>query len=661
MIQPNRAKTLDRALLEAGNPQLGIHYVESGDSEKFISYAQQLQRSLGILHHFQSKGVKPGDELVLLTGENTIFIDAFWAGILGGIVPVPVAPGISEEHSHKLFGIFSELRNPWLYTGKKNLERLESFARKRNLESAFHQLNNRVMFSDDIRDISQPGQLHATRPEDVAFIQFSSGSTSFPKGVVVTHESVMSNTRAIAGSMQLHSGDSYLSWMPLAHDMGLVGFHLTPLVCGISQYILPTELFIRRPLLWMQLVWERKVTTTCSPNFGYSHFLNAYTVEKAQGWDLSSLRVIFNGAEPISVRLCLDFLETMSKHGLDQRAMMPAYGLAEATLAVTVHPQNSDLHVYHIERRQLAEGGSVDLKLVPGEHTVAFAGEGSPVEGCQVMIADKSRNELPSGTIGHILIRGINVTKGYYGNPEGINERVIVAGWLDTGDLGLMHHGELIVTGRSKDIIFLNGQNFYPSDLERILEQLDEIDLGKVAVCGVNQNQDASDKVLVFVLFKGNPGRFIPLVKKIKQLIVENTGLDVHQVIPIKKMPKTTSGKIKRFLLANQFLEGNFNEEIAGLEVLHQAVTDPEESDHSPTQIKIKEICNRFIAGHNVGVHDNLFELGTSSLMLTQIHEQIEEIWPGTIELTDYFDYPTVAALASYLDKVSPRSQDIQQ
>ena len=262
-----------------------------------MSFSDLRQRALGILFHFQNRGLQHGDELILLTDNNEFFIDAFWACLYGGIVPVPVAVGISDEHRFKLVRIFNKLTSPYIYSEQSLLDKMEGFFNTNELAGEGKKIFERSITIESINDISSAGMIHEASPDDTAFIQFSSGSTSKPKGVVLTHKNILTNIKAIIGGTSFTSDDTYLNWMPLTHDMGLIGFHLTPLALNGNHTIMDTSVFVRRPLSWLNVTSENKSTILCSPNFGFKHFLKVFESRGLPDLDLSHVRLIFNGAE----------------------------------------------------------------------------------------------------------------------------------------------------------------------------------------------------------------------------------------------------------------------------------------------------------------------------------------------------------------------------
>ncbi len=641
--------TLTEALDVRLADDVAITYIGGESNERSVSLPILYQRALGILRHLQGRGLGPGDQLILWVGSDEQFVDGFWACLLGGIVPVPLALGITDDHRLKVLRVGGKLRNPFLYTDRKSLGRLQSFARTQGLAAAFDLMRPRTILADEIDDISRSGDPYRSAPSDTAFIQFSSGSTSEPKGVVLTHRNLMVNIDAIIASSAMTAADSFLSWMPLTHDMGLIGFHLTPLVLGVNQFLMATELFVRRPLLWLQKASEKRATITCSPNFGYKHLLRAFSSEKAAGVDLAPVRLIFNGAEPVALDLCNEFCAKLDPFGLKRTAMYPVYGLAEASLAVTFPDPGARVQSVAVDRRVLGVGAHVRFVDAASGNRAIFVSVGRAIRDCELRLVDERGAVLGDKVVGHIQIRGGNVTAGYYGDEEATRAVLGPDGWLDTGDLGFMLDGRLVITGRTKDILFVNGQNFFPHDLEAVAVSGGYVDLGKVAACGVRREGDATDEVLVFVLHRGPVGDFIPMARAIKTHISEQVGVEVAHVIPVTRIPKTTSGKIQRYLLGEEYLLGEHAEILRHTERL--LATHEEAMAGGPTAVErtLLEICDSVMMGKKVGLHDNLFEIGTSSLILAQIYERMEKVFPGRVDIQDLFEHPTIADLAAHL------------
>lgn len=661
--------TLTDVLQDRAQSDNYVNLVQGQEQRQRLAYRELLSRAMSRLAQLQSAGLKPGSQLIIQTADNAQFLEGFWACLLGGITAVPVAGGNSAEHRFKLFRIAQKLHHPGLFTDARTLSRLADFAAGNDLQDAFAVMSDQTVASDQAAPSETIGKVHTAEASDTAFIQFSSGSTSTPKGVVLTHDNLLTNLRSIVSNARMNKADHQFSWMPLTHDMGLIGFHLTPVFMDNSHSLMPTDVFVRRPASWLSEVQEAGASVLCSPNFGYQHLLKSFKADRQEALDLSKVRLIFNGAEPISVSLCHRFMQTLLPFGLNPDAMYPVYGLAEASLAVTFPSLDSTFSTLVIDRSRLGIDQGVDIiderraqpidpvfaEPAHTERGVEFVSVGRPVDNVEVRITGSDGQALPEDATGHICIRGDNVTAGYYEEPE-LNQGTISAdGWLDTGDLGFMHQAQLYITGRAKDIIFVNGQNVYPHDLEEIILRAGLVERGKLAVSSQRDDNSGQEKLLVFVLHRGAPAELADQARAMTRLLSETAGVSVHAVVPVSRIPKTTSGKVQRFLLVQSLEQGEF-------EVLEQA--EPASDDDSmeasavdkadaeqDTATRLLAICNEQVEDMVVHVDDNLFDLGISSLTLAQIHAAIEDTWPDQVDITDLFDYPTVAELARFLDE----------
>ena len=638
-------------LFESNRKAAGtITYLEGENDSRDVTYAELHERALGILYHLQRIGARRGDKLILFLGNNEQFIDAFWAAIIGGILPVPIALGISDEHRHKLLRVARKLGQPFIYTERRSLERIGTFAEQAGESEVFNGLRSRAFLVDDLDDISRAGKPHEAKPDDVAFIQFSSGSTSEPKGVVLTHGNVIANCAGVSQAAKLTEKDISLSWMPLTHDMGLIGFHIIMFYRRVHAHLMPTELFVRRPLLWLTLASKVRASILCSPNFGYKHYLKVLGDRPVTGLDLAATRLIFNGAEPISVQLCDEFLTRLEPAKLPRNAMFPVYGLAEASLAVTFPEVGAPMRTITLNRHRLKVGAPVELLARTDQDAVELISEGKAIPYCKVRLTDDEGQAVPEERIGNVEISGDNVTRGYFENPEANAAAISPDGWVRTGDLGVFHQGELFVSGRAKEIIFVNGQNYYPHDIEAIAQRAQGLELGKVVAAGARPADEQTEQLVVFILHRGDMNDFLPLATQVTRLINEQTGLEVGTVVPVKRIPKTTSGKIQRHLLEQSFMDGEFDAELRELAALRAAQGGGEESGSlSEIEDQLKTIVDSAMQGKRVGVNDNLFEVGASSLKLIEIHERIDLEYPGLVDLTELFDFPTIAELAKHL------------
>jgi fengycin family lipopeptide synthetase D len=628
----------------------GITFI-SRHGEDFLAYAQLFNQAMGLLKSLQSKGMKPNDELLFQLDDNRSFLVVFWACILGGIIPVPVTSGNNEEHRLKLQRVWHVLNKPYLVTTQQTFEQIERFASQNNSFHSLESMRQNLIIIEELDEWDGEGIPHTVLPDDIALIQFSSGSTGEPKGVTLTHRNILCNINAIIIGANIMDTDSSLSWMPLTHDMGLIGFHLSTMTANIHQYMMPPALFILAPELWMDKAHEHKVTFLSSPNFGYKHFLNHYKAEATRQWSFSHLRLLFNGAEPISKHLSEQFLDAMEPYGMARNVMFPVYGMAEASLAVTFPPIDEVLIPVHLDRGHVSIGEAI-REIDPSEaECVTFVDVGYPVNNCSIRICDDDSTKLAEGYVGNIHIKGNNVTQGYYNNPQATKKLLTEDGWLNTGDLGFIRNGRLVITGRKKDIIFIRGQNYYPHDLEAIAQSIPGIELGKIAMCGVSSGEAGIEEIAAFVLFRGKIEKFIDQVMQLKKVFNKATGLELRYVIPVRSIPKTTSGKLQRYKLAEQHERGEFTSVIAQIDsLIDQQIRQGEiVSPESTLEHKLLELWMEVLGRVQISVHDHFFELGGDSLkaalLLNRIHRQFQIEIPAS----SLYEISTIRLIANYM------------
>lgn len=561
---PNRPFLSYRNLIEViqdkHETNRGITFIESADNKEFVSYCNLYKKALKALSYLQGKGLKPRDELVFQVYDNLNFLSLFWACILGHIIPVPVTTAYFDRNRFKLFSIWEVLNRPYLIIRRDDIEQFERFAAKNSLGNIFHTIKKKTLLIDDMKKVEREGKICFPNESDIAFVQFSSGSTSQSKGVMLTHENLLINVRdIIKGYKSLDRVERSLSWLPLTHDMGLIALHLVATVGHWDQFMMPTRLFTRDPLQWLNNISYHKITYTGSPNSGLRLVLRFFNPEKNRDLDLSSLRVILNGAEPISAELCREFFHALAPLGLKKSAMVPGYGLAEACAIVSLSDPSEEIVEVHVNRNSLNIEQTAEEISKDSDNAVTFVEVGTPVDECSVRIVGEKQNVLGERRIGHIQIKGDHVTSGYYNNREETSQAITSDGWLDTGDLGFLRGNRLVITGRVKDTIFVNGLTYFANDIEFICQELAELKYSRIAVCGVYNHRLQSDEVICFVVFKKDLRDFLPLSHTLRKHIVKKAGVGVSHVIPVQQIPTTTSGKIQRYKMKEAYLKGEFD------------------------------------------------------------------------------------------------------
>ncbi|AJA48999.1 erythronolide synthase, modules 5 and 6 [Clostridium pasteurianum DSM 525 = ATCC 6013] len=539
---------LANLLIEAAKSKInnGIVFVEEDGREVYLSYKDILDKAYNALGILQRLGIKKGEYAIFVIDESIDFVVNFWGCILGGIIPVPLThPTVftrGNAVSEKIAAIWKQLKEPVLIIDGKMKENYNSFKKSFDLKSM------KIINTDETKTGDKKGTINLGEVNSPAFIQFSSGSTNTPKGVVLTHENILINVESMVKGVRLCAEDTIVSWMPFSHDMGLIGFHIAEVAVSAKIINIPTLSFIKNPILWMDLISKHKGTVTCSPSFGYKLLLSRMKEENLKFWNLTSLRLIINGAEPISTSLVKIFLDKLSVCGLRRSSMIQAYGMAEASLTITLSPLDKDPMHHNLSRKIMG----IELKAVinksDNSDSILIADLGYVVDGMELRIINFTGEIVPEKIIGEIQIKGRNITPGYLNNSE-LNSEVFNNGWFSTGDMGFVVNNRLSITGRMKDIIFVNGQNFYAHDLENRIESLEEVEPGKIAICAWQDEKEKSEKVALFSGLSGEAEFHCKIIAFVNEIM----GMNIDYLVLVKDIPKTASGKIKRFALLENF------------------------------------------------------------------------------------------------------------
>lgn len=635
----------------------GITFIQSSNLEVFVSYSQLYNEVLLVLGNLQREGIPQGSEIVFQIDDNRQFITLFWACILGKLIPVPLAVGNQHNHRLKFLKVWECLDNPYLISDVKTISQISRFISEQVNGSIVSVIEDRAYDIRELLNAHKAGEIQKSDSDDIAFIQFSSGSTGDPKGVIIKHRNVIVNLLDLISCSSATAEDSTISWMPLSHDMGLICIYLKGFMAQMNQYLIPTSVFIRRPLLWIDKASEYNATELYSPNFGFKYCMSSMRDSTVYNWDLSNVRVIYNGAEPISKQLCDDFTERLDSYGLSAYAMYPVYGLAEATVGVAIPKPPEEYLSYTLDRNSINLGD--EIKFITNSNSndqITFVDVGFPLTNCNVRICNEYDNDLGENKIGLIQISGPNVTSGYYNNEIATQKLLSKDGWVKTGDLGFMINGRLVITGRLKNIIIINGQNYYPQDIEGVvIDEIDEIELGKIVAVSILASSGKAEKLAVFVMFKKPVEQFCFLVEKIKEVIFDRLRITAEEVIPIKKIPKTTSGKIKYYQLQQQFLNGEFDKTLEEINAFFTINDGQKDNKSIRTKDQVSSILKEILNLKEIDPNEDLFDLGVNSMVATKLIAQIQNdhgIELSLHELFGHVDFETfnIKAIAAYID-----------
>ncbi|MFH1060957.1 MAG: condensation domain-containing protein, partial [Pseudomonadota bacterium] len=637
----------------ADETQRGVVFISGPDREDSAPYSRLLADARRMLGRLRGRGIAPGEELVLQTSHNRALLTIFWACVLGGIIPVPLARARQPDNRRKLWGVWPRLARPWLAVDGEHWEHLRQHDAQ---ETAA--IGDRVIPVEDLwsglEQAPPAEELGAIKPQNPALVQFSSGSTGQPKGVCLSHANLLSNLGGMATAAAMTTADSFIGWMPLTHDMGLIAFHLLPAFLGVDQFILDTAVFIRRPGLWLNAASRHRVSVLGSPTFGLQLLLASLRSGPDPAWDLSRVRILFNSAEPISPKTCDRFLDALAPCGLPREAMYTAYGLAEGSVGAAFPAPGRPFARVHLDRGALGPGQRA--RELPAEHPDAatFVVEGRALPGTEIAIHDEHGRPLPQGVLGRIVIRGRSVTAGYYRDPAATAAVMGPDGWLDTGDLGLFYRGELVVTGRAKDVIFARGQNYYSHDLERVAEALPGVGAGKSLAVGLTNPAREAEEVIVFLRHRSRElSGFAALAQRVRETIARDLGLAVDHVLPVDEIPKTTSGKLRRYLLRQRYLAGGFAEAAAELAALGLAVSPQPGAGGDPIPPRLAALWAAVLDIPDPPAQTNFFALGGDSLRVLRLVALVQDELGLPVQAADLFDHPSLAAFAVRLAELA--------
>ena len=549
------------AALEEGRDQTagGFHFARSGQPDEFLSWAELRTEAIELASRFRAVGFIPGDRLVLLLPAPRDFIPAFLGAVWAGIIPVPF-------HAPPSFGKLASYMDH-LAAALKCIQpaHVLSNGSTGDLIRETPQLSGFLAGQfrlDELRAVppqqSDKSQARAAS-DDIAFLQFTSGSTGGPKAVEITHGALRANARSIMcdGLKSNERRDHGVCWLPLTHDMGLVGFVLSPIFNKVSVTFLPTSSFVRNASIWLDTIDRKRATITFAPNFAYALATKRATATQVAKWDLSSLRVLGCGAEPINPATMQAFSEKFAACGLRHQAIVPCYGMAEATLAISFDSTDRPFVVDRVQRKLVEK----ERLAIPGtggdwEECSEYVSCGVPLPGNEVAVFNDAAKRLGPREIGELWVRGPSLGKGYY-RDAAASERAFSGGWLRTGDLGYLADGHIYVTGRKKDLIIINGRNYHPEQIEWLLDRNLGVRDGSAVAFSVPG--EATEELVVIVETRSEqPERLQSLLMS---HIISELRFASPKVVLVARgsLPKTASGKRQRSAVRQKYLDGLFN------------------------------------------------------------------------------------------------------
>ena len=542
-------------------------YSPRGELEQALTYREIRERAISLAQAMQKAGFKRETRVAIIAETSPNFLVFFFACQYAGMLPVPlpldIYLGARAEYVSCLRNLISKADATIAISGANMIEFVREAAQDLGLDA--------IGTFDDFYDLSSSGgKLRPFKSDEPSYIQFSSGSTMAPRGVLISQQAITANARGIANhGLNLEPGDRGTSWLPLYHDMGLVGFFLAPLMSQISIDALAPQSFARRPLIWLKIISEQGGTIAFSPNFGYELCVRRGANNTTQSYNLSNWRAAGIGGEMIYSKTLNNFAETFESSGFSPTSFIPCYGQSEATLAITFAPLNSGVKVDNIDQDRLA----IERKAVRvaqngngngnGVHlnSRAFVACGIPLPEHQIEIRDVDGTPLPDDHMGHIFAKGPSIMDGYFRDHAATALVKGDDGWMDTGDLGYVTNGQLVITGREKDLIILNGRNIWPQDIEESVKAIEKIGVNDVACFSVTQ-PSGGERIVVVVHCRvsGDDAR-TELRKSVAATVRKSCGSDCDVVLaPPRTLRFTSSGKLSRALVKEEYRAGQIQD-----------------------------------------------------------------------------------------------------
>ncbi|MDT5215346.1 MAG: hypothetical protein QOK18_3585 [Mycobacterium sp.] len=545
-IEP-KYKTLDEVLAAAAQTPTSLTFVNANEEDQRVPMTRVREKALSIAADLAARGVRKGDCVALVLPTCPAFVECFFGVMLAGGIPVPLYPpvrlGKFDEYHRKTAAMLQAVDAVLVVTDQR-IRRFLGVA----VEKAAPRLGCVVASDLGVEEVVEVG----LNPDDIAFIQFSSGTTHDPKPVALTHENLLYNLATI-GNYLADAGMAApvgVSWLPLYHDMGLIGNLLSAFYVPGPLVLLPPELFVTRPGAWLRAISRHRATISAGPNFAFGLCVNRIRDDELDGVDLSSWRLCLNGAEAVSAAMQRRFSERFEPWGFDASALTPCYGMAEASLAVAFKPAGTMFKTLAVENDTLASRGVVE----PGSKELVSVGV--PLAGVEVEILDDQAQPVPPDRTGRIFVRSPSVMAGYFGRKD-LTDEALHDGWLDTGDLGFVHDGELFVCGRHKDTVIIRGANHAPQDFETALEGLPGVRTGCAVAVGFVPEGEEEEALAMLV--ETTPDASPALASDVSSRVLERTSiLPAHvELLAPGTLPRTSSGKMRRREARAQWQAGN--------------------------------------------------------------------------------------------------------
>ncbi len=544
--------TLVEALDYAAEGDTGFNYYDArGELSVALPYRALRDQALALA--LRLSRFARGSRIALVAHTHPDFAAMFYACQYAALVPVPLPAAVHlggrESYVRHLRKMLQDCQAVGAFAPSEFVELLREAAA--GLPVALAGTRADFMALEPAAELPP-----APRSTELAYLQYTSGSTRFPRGTMITQSAVMHNLEAIFNhGFLLREDDRFCSWLPYYHDMGLVGIVLGCVATQRSVDYLATREFAMRPRLWLRLISRNRATISFSPPFGYALCARRLRQKDAEALDLSAWRVAGVGAEMIHLEWLQNFAETLASAGFRAEAFLPSYGMAECALGIGFAPMGEGARIDYVDGDHLSAHGEA-LPARDAAKRRGYIDCGKPLPSFEVEIRDEAGRLLPDRRCGRIFLRGPSVMSGYFGNPEATREVLSEDGWLNTGDLGYWVEGHLHVTGRAKDLLIINGRNIWPQDIELLAEQQPEIRPMDTSAFSIENEDGGETAVLVVQCRESEPKALVSLVERLQASIQAEFGMHcLIELVPSHTLPRTSSGKLSRSTARKEFIE----------------------------------------------------------------------------------------------------------
>ncbi len=570
--QIHQAATLTEIIRLRGRGEphrVHVQVYEEDDQLRTITFGDLYEHASIVALELRRRGLEPGQTVAIMLPTCAEFFYSFAGILLAGGIPVPIYPPFRAdriaEYATRQANILRNAETQFLITWRQaeNLAKLlkprvpslREVLNAQKLSAPAESASIGVSTKTPWRPVENLS--HQARAEDIAFLQYTSGSTGDPKGVVLTHANLLANIHAIVSGLEIRPDDACVSWLPLYHDMGLIGAWFVPLFIGIPLIVMSPLAFLSRPERWLRAIQKHRATIAPAPNFAYELCIRKIADKDLEGLDLSCWRAATNGAEPVRAETLERFAKRFAPYGFNPKALMAVYGLAEVSLAISIPRLGDGYKVDRIERAAFESGGSAIPAPAGETATLEFVNAGKPLPSVEVRIVDADGHNLGERQEGQLWFRSPSATSGYYRNAEATRELMRDGDWLNSGDLAYWGEGEIYITGRAKDVIIKAGRNLYPHEIEEIVGRVKGVRTGCVVAFGAPDERTGTERLIVAAEIR-DVANAKQIEGAISRAVDEALGMppDVIALLRPQSIPKTSSGKLRRSDTRRLYLEG---------------------------------------------------------------------------------------------------------